>query len=253
MKVKAKVRDLKGNDAGEVALPEAFSEPVRVELIRRAVVAAQANRLQPYGPNPRAGLDHAVKGWGVGRGVSRVPRLTISRRAAVAVQAVGGRRAFPPVPERVWAEKVNRKERRLAIRSAVAATALTEMVRGRGHRFEGTLPLVVVDDIQGLKKTADVVETLLALGLKEEMARTAERKIRAGKGTRRGRKYRRPVGPLIVVGEDQGISMGGRNIPGLDVVTADQLCAEDLAPGTQPGRLVVWSASAIRRIGEVLK
>jgi len=253
MKVKAKVRDMDGKVAGEVVLPAVFSEPVRPELISRAVVASQANRLQPYGPRARSGMDYAVVGWGPGRGVSRVPRLTSGRRAAVVPQAVGGRRAHPPRPERDWSEKINRKERKLAVRSALAATVIGELVRGRGHRFEGDLPIVVTDDVQGLQKTSEVVRLLKLLDLEDELARVRKRKIRAGKGKLRGRKYRRPVGPLIVVSEDKGISSGGRNIPGVDVVTTDQLCAEDLAPGTHPGRLVIWSSAAIKRIGETQK
>ena len=134
--MKAKVRNLEGMDAGEIELPEVFTEPVRKELISRAVIASQANRFQPYGPGERSGLDYAVRSWGPGRGVSRVPRLTTGRRARVAPQTVGGRRTHPPKPERIWAKKINRKERRLAIRSALAATVSPEFVNGRGHIYD---------------------------------------------------------------------------------------------------------------------
>jgi large subunit ribosomal protein L4e len=253
MKVKAKVHDMEGKEVQEVELPEVFSESVRIELISRAVVASRANRLQPYGPGARSGLNYAVDSWGVGRGVSRVPRLTTGQRARVAPQTVGGRRAHPPKPERIWAEKINRKERRMAIRSAIAATANPKFVQGRGHRYQGILPLVVTDDIQEIKKTSDVVKLLRALKMEDEMSRISRRKIRAGKGTRRGRKYKESVGPLIVVGEDRGISLAGRNIPGVEVTVASRLCTEDLAPGTHPGRLVIWSSTAIKMLGEVWK
>ena len=66
-----------------------------------------------------------------------VPRVKGSRhpagsKAAFIPQATGGRKAHPPKTERIIHEKINRKERRLAIRSAVAATANREMVEGRG-------------------------------------------------------------------------------------------------------------------------
>ena len=35
------------------------------------------------------------------------------------------------------------------------------------------------------------------------------------------------------------------NVPGVDVVAAKDLCAEDLAPGGDAGRLTVWTKQAI--------
>ena len=39
-----------------------------------------------------------------------------------------------------------------------------------------------------------------------------------------------------------------RNLPGVDVVTAKDLCAEDLAPGGDMGRLTIWTKSAIEAL-----
>ncbi|MCD6383264.1 MAG: 50S ribosomal protein L4, partial [Thermoplasmata archaeon] len=142
---KVKVYDLKGKAVKEITLPEVFNTPYRPDVIHRAVVAAQANRRQPYGPSPMAGMRHAVSTWGKGRGVARVQRLTQGRRAAESPNNVGGRRAHPPRVEKDWSKKINKKERILAIRSALAATKVRDLVMARGHRVpdDRTLPVVV--------------------------------------------------------------------------------------------------------------
>jgi large subunit ribosomal protein L4e len=57
-----------------------------------------------------------------------------------------------------------------------------------------------------------------------------------------------PKSLLIVVGSDSGISKAARNLPGVDITEVHGLNAELLAPGTHPGRLVVWTRSAISRL-----
>ena len=58
------------------------------------------------------------------------------------------------------------------------------------------------------------------------------------------------MGPLIVVAEDKNARKALRNFEGLDVVKAADLSVEALAPGTHPGRLTVWSESAIKTLAE---
>ena len=71
-----------GKAKKKIDLPKVFFVEVRTDLIRRAVKASQANRRQPYGPNPNSGMRHAVVTWGKGRGVARVQRITQGRTAA---------------------------------------------------------------------------------------------------------------------------------------------------------------------------
>jgi large subunit ribosomal protein L4e len=112
--------------------------------------------------------------------------------------------------------------------------------------------LVVTDELEKLKKTNEVEETLIHLGLLPDIYRVKEsRKIRAGKGKSRGRKIKQAVGPLIVVAENKGIIEAARNVPGVEVVTINNLNAEILAPGTHPGRLTVWTNGAIERLNEL--
>jgi large subunit ribosomal protein L4e len=108
-------------------------------------------------------------------------------------------------------------------------------------------PLVVADDIQNLKKTSEVEETFLKLGVWPDVYRVKESvKERAGKGKTRGRRIKHAVGPLIVVAENSGIVKAASNLLGVDVSTVNNLNVELLAPGTQPGRLTAWSKSALK-------
>jgi large subunit ribosomal protein L4e len=249
--MKANVIDLSGNASGQIELPPVFEEEYRPDLIKRAVLAAQANRLQPYGPHFYAGMNTSAQSWGPGHGVSRVPRLKNGRKAAGIPMAVGGRRSHAPQPEADRTEKINIKERRKAIRSAIAATACTELVSARGHKFSRELPIVAQNDIETLSKTADVRKFLVAAGLWDDVERAKlGRHIRAGKGKIRGRKYKNRKSLLIVAASDQGLGKAARNLPGVDFITVEKLNAELLAPGTHAGRLTIWTEGSLQKLNE---
>ncbi|KUO42887.1 MAG: 50S ribosomal protein L4 [Hadesarchaea archaeon YNP_N21] len=259
--MKVHVYSLNGEPIEEIDLPEVFEEEPRPDLIRRAVIAAQTSRLQPWGPDPMSGKRTSAETWGKGHGVSRVRRVKGSRYPAAGVGAfaphtVGGRRAHPPKTEKILREKINIKERRLAIKSAIAATTEKKFVMARGHVVEGVpeLPIVVSDELEKVKKTAQVKEILKKLGVWPDVERVAQsRKVRPGRGKMRGRRYRQAVGPLIVIGKGDGIEIGARNLPGVDVVKVKDLSAEHLAPGGMLGRLTVWTKSAIQNLGGISK
>ncbi|MFZ2536599.1 50S ribosomal protein L4 [Methanothrix sp.] len=247
--MKTNVIDLSGNAAGEIELPAVFEEEYRPDIIKRAVLAAQANRLQAYGPHFYAGMNTSAVSWGTGHGTSRVLRLKNGRRAAGVPMAVGGRRSHAPQPNAVYSEKVNKKERKKAIRSAIAATASSGLVEARGHKFSRELPVVAKNDIEALSKTSDIIKFLMAAGLWDDVLRAkAGRHIRAGKGKLRGRKYKGRKSLLIVAGNDAGLGKAARNLPGVDFVTVDMLNAELLAPGTRAGRLTVWTESSLEKL-----
>ncbi len=251
--MRAKVFDLKGEVAEEIELPEVFQEEFRPDIIKRAVLAIQSHRRQPYGPNPLSGVDYAWENWGPGHGYARVPRWKNGSRAVVVPQAVGGRRAHPPKPERKWAEKINRKEMRKALKSAIAATANHELVAQRNHLFEGELPKIVVNDLSSVRKTKEVAEIFRAIGVYADVERAKERKrYRAGKGKMRGRRYVAKKSVLLVVDRDDGIIKAAKNLPGVDAVLVKDLNVELLAPGCHAGRLTVWTKSAVEYLGEWL-
>ena len=247
--METQIRNLDGSEGDALELPEVFETVYRPDLIKRAVLAAQANRKQPYGSDDFAGMRTPAESLGSGRGMAHVPRE--NGRARRVPQTVGGRKAHPPKEEKDQGLKVNTKERKLAVRSAIAASADPELVAERGHRFDEDLPLplVVSDEFEELQKTKEAVDALEALGVYDDVERADDgRTIRAGRGTTRGRKYKEPKSLLVVTSEQP--SRAARNLAGVDVTTAAEVNAEDLAPGTHAGRLTLWTESAVAEVAD---
>ncbi len=248
------IYSIEGKVVKKVELPGVFKTEYRPDIIRRADVAEEANKRQPYGPSPTAGIRHAVSTWGKGRGVARVQRLTQGSKAAESPNNVGGRRAHPPRPEKDWSKKVNKKEKLKAKLSALAALSDLNMVKSRGHLLEGkiTLPVVFEDDLEQLSTTSQVVDALQSVGLDSDMDRAKSgKKIRAGRGKMRSRRYRTPRSVLIIVSNKEApLYLGANNLPGVEVVDPENLRAGLLAPGGDAGRLAVFSESALKKIGE---
>jgi len=244
------LRDLDGDEVDTVDLPSVFDEPVRQDLVRQAVTAAQANRRQDYGADEYAGMRTSGESFGSGRGMAHVPR---SEGAGVRVpHTVGGRTAHPPKTEKDRTRTINDKERKAAVRSALAATTDPDLVADRGHQFEAEeLPIVLDDEFEGLEKTQDALATLEAVGLGADIERADEgRTVRAGQGKRRGRKYRRPSSVLVVTSSESGPSRAARNLAGVTVATGREVNAEDLAPGGEAGRLTVFTESGLEEVAE---
>ena len=248
--VKVNVYGLDGSSSEQIELPEIFNTPFRPDIIRKSFNVLSSNKRQPYGASPLAGTRHATASVGKGRGMSRVPRLSSGRRAALAPCVVGGRRAHPPKAEKNWKEKINKKEKMLAKNSAIAATADKEIVIKRGHKFNEniTLPVIVNDKFENLKKTKEVIDALDKIGLYDDILRASNGKhIRAGKGKSRGRKYKTPKSILIVSVKDE-IQKSSRNLTGVEVVKPKQINIEHLAPGGDAGRLTIFTKSALKEI-----
>ncbi|HYD03482.1 MAG TPA: 50S ribosomal protein L4 [Alphaproteobacteria bacterium] len=263
--MKLPVFDKTGKEISKKDMPKQFSEPVRADLIYKAVLTVQANSRQPYGANPDAGMMVSAKlsrrrrDWkgSYGIGIARSPRKIMSHRGtrfnwvgALAPNTVGGRRAHPPKADRIWDKKLNTKERRKAIRSALAATMHKDLVKTRGHLLPASFPFILSDDVQNIKKTKDVVDLLIALGFGDELARTKDKVHRAGVGKNRGRPYKIKKSVLFVVGKKSELNKAAENISGVDIVTPEHLNAELLAPGCSIGRLTLYTESAIDEIAK---
>jgi large subunit ribosomal protein L4e len=266
--------DISVSDGSKIALPDSFATPLREDLVKLAVASSRANRRQPYGSRPHvgkrkpmAGMKHSVEWWGKGRGVSRIMRRTGQKRAAQNPHTLGGRRAHGPKVEKIWARKLNQKERRLARDTALSATTDMEMVSSRGHQISeevSALPIILGNyvEVRDGKKvefdfesfnhgsaTRKVLAIFNGLGLGDDLQRARDgRKIRAGKATMRGRVHKTPKSILLVVKEKSGLAQAARNLPGVDVVAAKDLNAEDLAPGGALGRLTVFTKSAVEEL-----
>ncbi|MFQ5831326.1 MAG: 50S ribosomal protein L4 [Candidatus Thorarchaeota archaeon] len=251
-----KTYSLKGKAGPKIKLPRQFDAPYRPDVIKRAVLAVQSRGRQPHGVDELAGKRTTAESWQTGHGRSRMPRVkgagtSAASKAAFAPGTVGGRVAHPPEARKVIIERINKKENRLAIRSAIAASANKKLVGARGHRIESVpeVPLIVSEKLESLTTTKEMREVVTSLGLEDDLERAIRgRVVRAGKGKMRGRKMKTPKSFLIVVGKDLGIGMAARNLPGVDVSEVHGLNAHMLAPGTHPGRLVLWTTSAIERL-----
>ena len=125
----AEIFDLQGKATGTINLPEVFSTPIRPDVIKRAVLAIQSNRLQPQGRDPLAGKRTTAESRGTGSGIARVPRVKGgSGKAAFAPSTVKGRLTHPPRAAKTLSKRLNKKERQHAVRSAIAATGIRELI-----------------------------------------------------------------------------------------------------------------------------
>jgi large subunit ribosomal protein L4e len=259
----AKVYSLDGTEKGKIKLPKVFSTPYNPNLIKRAVLSIMSKRTQPKGADPKAGLKNTARYIGV-RGKStadrtintnkaRLPRLTnrqhlLYGRVAKVSQSVGGRTAHAPKVQKIIHEEINKKEKRLALDSAIAATIIKDLVDKR-FIFNNKLPLIIEDSFEDLSKTKEVVESLSKVGVEQDLE-NAKSKIRkrAGKGKARGRTKKQKKSVLIVSSKNSPVLKASRNLPGVDAVTIKSLNVELLAPGAEAGRLVVWTRQAIEEL-----
>jgi len=261
--MKLKILDAKNNEKGSMSLPKQFSEEIRPDLVKRAVFAIESNIRQPYGAKVGAGMRSSAKvsrrrrdyKGSYGHGISRVPRKTFTRRGmrfnwagAVAPGMRGGRRAHPPKVDKIWEQKINKKENRKAIRSALSAAVDKNIVMERGHIAPESYPFIIDDSFEMMNKTKDVIDALNSLGLEKELERASRKTVRAGKGKMRGRKYKKAKGPLIVVSKNCELSNSSKNIPGIDIIEVSKVNAKLLAPGADIGRLTLFTKSAIERL-----
>lgn len=253
------VLDLEGNPTKKVELPKAFSSPLRPDLVKRAFRIVRSHGFQPKGRDPMAGERTTAETHSppTGTGQARIPRVKGERYPRSGMggginSVVKGRLAHPPRSEKVIHLNINRKERRLATASAVAYTADAASVQARGHAASGiSLPLVVTDDVESVAKTSELVKFLGKAGMADELTRVARStKRRTGSSRLRGRVYRQGVGPLIVVTNDRGVGKAAASIPGVDVARVEDLSVLDLAPGGVPGRLAVWTETALESLNK---
>ncbi len=250
--MKCNVYSTDGKVAGEVELPQVFDAPIRKDVVRKAFRAITLSARQPYGSYPFAGMRRVGHNSGPNHGIARLPRVSGTSRGVILASMVGGRSAHSPRTTKNLEVKINKKERQLARRSAISSTASRELVIARGHRVpEGiTLPVVVDKSVTGIKKTRDALSFLVNLGVGDELERNREgKKVRAGRGKMRGRRYRKPKGILLVGTREEDLT-AFRGIPGVEVARSNALSVPKLAPGGNPGRFTIFTSSALEHLRE---
>jgi len=263
--MKANIIGIDGTTKGSIDLPSVFETEYKPRLIKRAAQAIQTSKKQPKGADPRAGKKNTSTYMGY-RGVpaprrtinvehARLPRLKnrgalLYGRVAWVPQSVGGFAAHPLKAWEVTIERINKKERKQALKSAIATTTMKELVSKR-FIVEKELPIVVEDKLEAIAKTSEVIEALNKVGVGKDLE-NARGKIRrrAGRGKSRGRCWKEKKSVLIVTGKNSPVLKASRNLPGVEAVTTQSLNVDLLAPGAEAGRLVVWTKSAIEELGK---
>ncbi|CAK0890325.1 unnamed protein product [Prorocentrum cordatum] len=245
--------------AGTVPLPSVLTSPLRPDLVRYIHTAVSKNKRQAYAVTPRAGYETAAESWGTGRAVARIPRAPgggthRAGQAAFGNQARGGGMFCPTKIWRRWHRRVNVTQKRHAVATCLAASSLPPLVMARGHRIGAVseLPLVVSSAAESMQKTKQAVELLNKLGCEEELQRIADsKKVRAGKGKMRNRRYTMRKGPLVIYEEDNGIVRAMRNIPGVETMCVTRMNLLKLAPGGNFGRFLIYTEGAMKKLDEM--
>lgn len=264
--MKTNIYNIDGKTIKQIELPKCFSEMIRDDLVWKII---EAKRIaQPYGPGAESGRHHSASGlmihrrhvWksGYGKGQSRIPRKVLSNKGsqfnwvgAEVPNTRGGRRAHgPEILSRTTKLKINKKELKLALKSALSATAKPEQVLKKYQTLEGqkfVVPFVVESEFVKLKtkKLLEAMKKILGKSLYNVAIKT--KAVRSGKGKMRGRRYKQNAGALIVIGNKENLKVNA-----FDVAKVQNVGIMELANGGQ-GRLVIYTEEAIKNLGEKFK
>ena len=249
-----------GTKENEIELPLVFSTPFRKDLISKSFTNLNSHKFQPQGRRPTAGMDVVARSNDppTGQGVSRIAKMRgggggRQGQAGGVASVRGGRQAHPPKVQKIIFKKLNKKENKLALCSAIAATQSKEIIESRGHKVENLkiFPIVISDDIESVTKTKDMLKILDSLSLMPDVDRLKSRRARTGKSSLRGRSTKIGKSVLFVVSNPKKLSNACGTIPGVEVQSAKNLSVLDLAPGGVPIRLTVYSKSALKEIEKI--
>ncbi len=249
--MKAHLFDSSGNKKSDIELPEIFDTTIREDIVAKTFEAEK--EVQPYSNYAEAGKRHVSSGtisrrrhkWkgAYGKGISRVPRKRMWRRGtqfywigAEVVSTRGGRRAHPP--KGVYSpKKINKRELKIAINSAIASTASKDYIVSRYSSLQkvDSAPFVI-ESIPSKTKEAfsalrKIFGEMFQLILKDKV-------VRSGRGKTMGRKYKSNAGLLLVIANDEDIKLKG-----VDVRKSSELKVSDLYP---LGRLALFTKKSLQ-------
>src|SRR3989338_982641 len=232
--MKANLYSLDGKILKEISLPQFFSEAVRDDLIKRAVLSDESREYQPKGAYRWAGLETSAKYRGrkemygavKNKGIPHLPHEVQPKGQFGKVKrvphAVKGRRAHPPKPEKILVEEINKKEYLKALRSALSASKNK---------------IIVENSFENLKKTKDVLNVFESLKFGDAVSRAKENGTKA---------------PVVILVSASAIK-AARNLAGVDAVLASELRVKHLAHGCKPGRSVIFTENSLRELEKIIK
>ncbi|KAF2001718.1 hypothetical protein P154DRAFT_521476 [Amniculicola lignicola CBS 123094] len=248
-----------------LAIPAVFKSPIRPDIVHSVHTGMNKNRRQPYAVSEKAGHQTSAESWGTGRAVARIPRVSgggthRAGQAAFGNMCRSGRMFAPTKVWRKWHQKINLNQKRFATASALAASSSAALLMARGHNVSTVpeVPLVVSSTAfadAAIAKTSAAIALLKAVGAGADVEKVkTSRKLRAGKGKMRGRRYRQRRGPLVVYNPDEDgkeLVLAFRNIPGVETSSVYSLNLLQLAPGGHLGRFIVWTSSAFSALDKI--
>jgi len=218
------------------------------------------NKRQAYAVSKYAGHQSSAESWGTGRAVSRIPRVPgggthRAGQGAFGNMCRGGRMFAPTKTWRRWHRKINITQKRYALVSALAASAIPALVMARGHRVEQLpeVPLVVENKvIDNIDKSKKAIQILKSIGAYDDVERVTDSvKLRRGKGKMRNRRYVNKRGPLVIYKEKGPAVKAFRNIPGVELCSVTRLNLLQLAPGGHLGRFCIWTRDAFESLDKI--
>ena len=250
---------LNGDKAGETTLPAVMLAPLRPDIVQFVHTNMNKNARQAYAVSINAARQTVATSWGTGRAVARIPRVggggtSRSGQGAFGNMCRGGRQFAPTKTYRKWHKKINSTQKRYAVASALAATAVPALVMARGHVVDDVpeIPLVLDTSVESTKKTSTAKDILAAVGAAADVEKAAESKqIRAGKGKMRNRRHTMRRGPLVIYNTNDGVEQSFRNLPGVEICCVTRLNLLQLAPGGHMGRFCIWSQAAFDKLEEI--
>lgn len=248
-----KILELDGSNQNTIDLPTVFKTPYRPEVIQKVYNNLNSYSFQKQGRYPAAGQMVSAESRNTGLGIARLARAKGEGfpRAGQAAGVAGvrhGRLAHPPVSWKNIYKKVNKKEKLLALCSAIAATANADLIRKRGHLLNNSiqLPIVVSNEIESVTKSKDLEKIIIKLGFEDDLKRTYARRIKSVHKNSTNRRSALSV--LIIVSNDANIGRLNNSLPGIAVKTVKSVSVLDLAPGSKPARLTIFSENAIKEL-----
>lgn len=250
---------LSGDKSGETTLPAVMTAPLRPDIVQFVHTNMNKNKRQAYAVNIHASKKVVAASWGTGRAVARIPRVggggtARSGQGAFGNMCRGGRMYNPSKTWRKWNRKININQKRYAVASALAASAVPALIMARGHSIDEVpeIPLVVDTAVEASKKTSAAKDILSAVGALDDVDKAANsKKIRTGKGKMRNRRYVLRRGPLVIYQSNDGVEQAFRNLPGVELCCVDRLNLLQLAPGGHMGRFCIWSQAALDALDKI--
>ncbi|ROT39313.1 60S ribosomal protein L4-B [Sodiomyces alkalinus F11] len=245
--------------------PLVFQAPIRTDIVQEVHKGLAKNKRQPYAVSSKAGEQTSAESWGTGRAVARIPRVSgggthRAGQAAFGNMCRSGRMFAPTKTWRKWHIKVNLNQKRYAVASALAASAVPPLLLARGHRINNVLEVPLVIDSAAFENDA-VVKTSAAFGLLKAVGAGTDvekaknsKKLRAGKGKMRGRRFRQRRGPLVIYDPEtdgRDVVKGFQNLAGVETSPVTELNLLQLAPGGHLGRFIVWTSAAFKALDTI--